>query len=108
MAARAAGFLPPESLETVTLGIRSPLEGAATSATYARAWRHPSNREEMQMNGAVHGTESIWFTLLQLAETVTPKIGDKITDSASVVWQIKKIDRKLHSKIHRCFCIRNK
>lgn len=94
--------------ESVTLGIRGANEAAYTSETWDHCRRTPSQKDLSIQMMVSFGEQSIDFELYKTTESATPKIGDRITDAESVVWQIKHIAVKMQQKVFRCTCIRNK
>lgn len=95
--------------ESVTLGSRGAGESGYTSVTYANARRKPAKREEVMLSGfAFEGNEWTTFGLYKTTESTAPKIGDRITDAESVVWQIKSIDAKMERTVFNCLCLKNK
>ena len=95
-------------IESVTLGIRGANEAAYTSETWDNCRRTPSSRDMSLQIAMSFGEQSIDFELYKTTESATPKIGDRITDADSVVWQIKHIAIKMQQTVFRCTCIRNK
>lgn len=104
---RILQILPPGSLESVTLGSRLTRETGYTSVSWVNAQRKPASDNEIMMLGAVFGQDWITFNLFQVSEATEPKLGDKITDSEGVVWQIKNIKRKMMQSIFKCTCLKN-
>lgn len=105
--ARIVAMLPPGCLEAVTLGSRQSEESGYTSVSYAVARRKPASSMEMMLTGGQMGQPWITFQLFKQTETTDPKIGDRITDASSVVWQVKKIKSKMIGRIFDCLCLRN-
>lgn len=96
----------PDVIESVTLGSRDAREAGYTSVTYANARRvAPSMDDELKAGAANEHIIDVW-ALLKTTEATDPKVGDKITDSASVVCHIKHIDKKLMGRNFRCICTR--
>ena len=107
--ARIVAFMPPNSMESVTLNSRDPAETGYTNVTYANTRRMPATKDEVLMaNWAMIGEEWIYFELYKTTETTFPKSGDKITDADSIVWQIKVVDVKLMKTVYKCMCLKNK
>lgn len=95
-------------IESVTLGIRGANEAAYTTETWANTRRTPMSRKEANIAAIVGGESWTSFELYKTTETATPKLGDKITDASSIVWQIKNIDVQMEQTVFRCLCIQNK
>lgn len=93
--------------ESVTLGSRGATESGYTSVTYTNTRRCPATDDMLMMIGASTKEGYIVFEMYQTTESTDPKVGDKITDSESVVWQIKKIDIRMQQKVFRCLCLKN-
>lgn len=107
VARRVAAMMPPGSVSSITLGSRGASESGYTSYTWDKARTCPATNDMLMEIGASTKEEYVVFELYKINEAVTPKIGDKITDSESVVWQIKKIDVRMQRYIFRCLCLKN-
>lgn len=102
---RLVSIMP--GIESVTLGSRGAAETGYTSVTYANTRRCPATDDMLMMIGATAKEAYIVFEMYQTTETTDPKIGDRITDSESIVWQIKKIDIRMQQTVFRCLCLKN-
>jgi hypothetical protein len=105
---RVIAMMPPGSMESVTLGSRLTGETGYTSVVYANARRVQATEDELAMMSGLSGDEFCPWELYKVDETTDPKVGDKITDSEGVVWQIKSIGIKMQRLIFRCACLKNK
>ena len=105
-------MMPPDAMEVsgVTLGSRQPRETGYTSLPWANARRKPADNKEVMMAGGGGNISEEWieFQLYKNQEVTDPKIGDSITDSDGVVWQIKAIKAKMMRTAFFCTCLKNK
>ena len=104
---RIIAMMPPGSMESVTLGSRGVGESGYANVTYGNTRRRPANLNEVYAAGGVANETWIVFELYQTTETTKPKAFDKLTDAEGVVWQIKKVDRKMMQLVHVCTCLKN-
>lgn len=92
---------------TATLSPKNP---AASDVTVAGANSRPLRQGEILALGGEWSTDpkarAFLLPVTGLGSSV-PKNGDWITDSASVVWNIKSVDLELEGTVYRCLAVQN-
>lgn len=113
--ARAIAILPPDAVKTTyTLGSRQLRETGSTSVSwgYGRKFSTPRQQRGDQQLMMLHGgaLKDQWheFELFKTTETVTPQVGDTLTDDEGTVWQIKRVHEKMLGYAFDLLCLRNK
>lgn len=100
-------ILPPGALETVTLHSRLTGETGYSTESWPQTRRKPPSANEILVAQVVEGDVSVTFQLYLNGQVTMPKLGDKVTDASSVVWQVKKVQTKMMGYVFDLLCLRN-
>lgn len=94
-------------LSAVTLSSRNAGETSPTSVPWAYARCKDPTNEQLMLSGLSINSKTRFIQLYKTTETTEPKALDTITDSESVVWQVKSVNEKMMGYVFDCMCIKN-
>lgn len=82
-----------------------------TTASIVDAVKKPLELSEFADAGVSIGETAckwILWTALLTAASITPKVGDKITDASSVAWSVQHIEKNLLEQKVTLYCVRQR
>ena len=100
-------IMPAGALETVTLSSRLTGETGYSTESWPQTRRKPPSSSEGMIGPMVEGDVYVTFQLYRNGQATMPKLGDKVTDASSVVWQVKKVQTKQMGYVYDLLCLQN-
>lgn len=108
LSSRFAAIMP--GVQTITFTPYSTGDTAGSTSTVNGAFREPQRKRTFQ-DGSVFtpsADECEWLLPAASMTGVTPKAGDTITDSDSVIWTIQTVTSEHIGGLWRCPCFRQR
>lgn len=92
-------------LEALTLQSRT----GDTFASYPapRCRRKPLTQDLLDAEGGEFVEATLLWQVWNVGLTVAPKVGDRLTDSAGIVYEVRRVELRTLRDRYECFCVQD-